>query len=229
MKILRLFSLSLVTMVMIPMGVNAHCTDDDPPHPAGHRHCDPEPPGGGGGGKGEDGDVFTMLISGDIGGESKDGFPWSRSGGKDSIGGPPGDHDSGVSNSGTLTDVATFFAALIGGPFTVDQANECFGDNNPDIRGGGLGTGKKDVAQAQFWFDAETFVENSDRVVTYQLRYLGTFKGAEWLPAPAGQISELIMKEWRLTATNEGQDIKAISCIGEGPAAVRIDVTNVTP
>ncbi len=143
MKILRLISLSLVTMVMIPMGVNAHCTDPDPPHSGDHRHCDDNPPGGGGGGGDGDGDVYTMVISGDIGGGSKVDFPWSRSGGKKSIGGPPHNHETGASNSGMLTNVATFFAALIGGPFTKDQANECFDVNNPDIRGGGSWHGEE--------------------------------------------------------------------------------------
>ncbi len=131
-----------------------------------------------------------------------------------------------------VTNLTNFFMSLPNGePFTMAQAMNCFGMlGNFDIRGGGLGTGKKDVAKAQFWFDAKTFEQNL--TLTYQLQYLGTFGGADWLPAATGDISFLNMNEWRLTATNEGEDIKAISCIGEGPTilpgSVVIAVENVT-
>ena len=205
----------------------------EPPQTPPHPSCKDDDSG-----KGEDGDVFKMVISGDIGGGSNVDFPWSRSGGKTSIGGPPHgpDHED---RSGELTDLGPFFTTLSDGmPFSAAEATACFGVGTHDIaftfdiRGGGLGTGKKDVAQAQFWFDAKTFKglpadEDILITLTYQLRYLGTFMEPNWLPA-ATQTSVLNMTEWRLTATNEGEAIKAISCIGEGIADVRIDVTNVT-
>ena len=228
MSILRLSTLSLALAIAVfALGYNPSFAGK-PDGQGNHDH------GGGGGGNG---DVYDVdIIGADILGGSKDGFPWSRSGGKDSIGGPP-HAPNGDSRSGTLSNLIGFFGSLLENPlpFTAAQAMVCFGEGTfgmpgtYDIRGGGLGTGKKGVAQAQFWFDAKTFVEGSDRVVTYQLRYLGVFSGADWLPAAGGLPSVLNMDEWRLTATNEGQDIKAISCIGEGLADVRIDVTNVTP
>ena len=219
MTISRVSTLSLALAVAVfALGYAGPAFAPPPNCPGDHPSCKDDS------GSGGDGDIYTVLISGDIGGGTDAESPWIRSGGKKSIGGPAPD-------SGFLTNLNPFFESVFG----TDDATTCFGVGDFVIRGGGLGTGKKDVAKAQFWFDAKTFEgippESELITLTYQLQYLGTFSEPNWLPGP-GETSYLIMDEWRLTATNEGEDIKAISCIGEGltssPSGVMIAVENVT-
>ena len=92
---------------------------------------------------------------------------------------------------------------------------------------GGIRSGKKGTADAKFWFEAFTF-DGSNTKLLYLLSFLGVFDNRDlWLP-PAGTSTFLTMDEWRLTATNEGEGIQSISCIGEGMINVIIEVENTT-
>ena len=164
---------------------------------------------------------YSVAISGDVLGNSVAGYPWSKGGGRNTINSPP-------YNAGFLTDLS-FFAALPvepPPPFTAGQATVCFAAGTFPLYGGFINQGKKGTAQANFWFFAKTYdgiPPGSDPItVLYQLTYTGVFASG-WLPE-IGSPAFLNMNEWRLHAENEGDDIKAISCIGEGTTNVMITV-----
>ena len=100
-------------------------------------------------------------------------------------------------------------------PFDADQATACFGARTFSIEAGLIKPAKKGTVQASFWFEANTW-DNSGTTLFYLLHYTGEFmSGSAWLPE-SGNPGLLTMTHWKSTATNEGEDIKAISCIGEG-------------
>ena len=84
--------------------------------------------------------TYSVDITGDVLGHSGD--PWSRSGGKKSIGG-----------TGVLTMLNPFFQSVAdvnGLPFDSDQATACFGVGNFDIRGGALARGRRTWQKPSF-------------------------------------------------------------------------------
>ena len=175
--------------------------------------------GHGGGGSGGDDATYSVFITGDVGGNSLEASPWSSGGGKKTISGRQ-------HNAGVLTDLS-FFTALVNGPFTAIQGSACFGAYPFQLFGGTIKPGKKGTAQASFWFEANTYTEPA-QTLFYLLHYTGVFnEGEVWLPE-FGSPADLTMTHWKLSATNEGEDIKAISCIGEGTTNVFIEVTNTT-
>ena len=147
------------------------------------------------------------IINGDVTFDSVD--HWVKGVGRDTI-------DSSFPTNDGFRDLLSFFGNFDDSdPFTDEDAVKCFPVPPYPIFVGGIGPGKKGKAEAQFWFDAFTFDE-SGTTLLYQLRFLGDFDNRDlWLPS-TGATSFLNMDEWRLTATNEGQEIKSISCIGEG-------------
>jgi len=215
MKILRLFSLSLVTMVMIPMGVYAHCTFDDPPHPTGHRHCDPEPPGGGGGGGGGGNgkDVFyTAVITGAVSGGNGSHNWHGNFGGKSRI----GRNTLGVdmnNNAGELT-LSYFIMDNPFGPFSDGDGMDCFGATGLVYMGQSIvKSGKHDQAEGSFFFKGKTDDGGTD--VSYLLTVIGTISG-HWPPT---SVSTMTMDTWELTADGESSTVRNMSCLGDGEFA----------
>ena len=159
-----------------------------------------------------DGDdaTYRVVIVGDVGGGSTT-TPWSSGGGKKTISGRQ-------HNAGVLTDLNPFFQTVAdeeGLPFDADKATACFGAGPHTIEAGVIKPAKKGTVQASFWFEANTW-DNSATTLFYLLHYTGEFMtGSPWLPE-SGNPGILNMTHWELSATNEGEDIKAISCIGEG-------------
>ncbi len=206
MNILRLSILSLITMMVIPIGAYAHCPF--------HAHCGP-------GGVDPDDATYSVVIDGNVQGGWIVGHPWSKGGKKNTINGPIRPF------VGEFTDLSFFTATLAENPpaFTAAQGAVCFppGTNFP-LHAGGISQGKKGRAEAQFWFEANTF--EGGQTLFYQLKLIGVFH-EPWLPGSLG-FTHVLMDEWRLTATNEGADIKSISCIGEGTGiGVTITVTEL--
>ncbi len=209
MNILRLSTLSLITMMLIPIGAYAHCEGK---HSGNHPHCRD------GGGVDPDDAAYSVLITGDVMGNSLDEFPWSQGGGQKAVGGQQ-------HNAGVLTDLS-FFTALVNGPFTAIQGSACFGAYPFQLWGGFIKAGKKGTAKASFWFEANTHTEPA-QTLFYSLQYTGDLPPG-WLPE-IGSPAILNMNHWTLGVPNVGEDIKAISCTGEGTANVTITVTNITP
>jgi hypothetical protein len=215
MKILRLVSLSLVTMVMIPMGVNAHCTFDDPPHPTGHRHCDAEPPGGGGGGggggNGKDA-FYTADISGAVSGDEGSELWHGNFGGKSRIGRNTGGHTPVINdNAGELT-LSFFTMAHPLGPFSIGRGLACFNNGGVLYMGQTIvRSGKHGQAEGSFFFKAKA--EDGTTDVGYLLTMIGTFTAGVWPPSPT---TTMTLDTWTLTAGNEDSTVRNISCLGDG-------------
>ncbi len=90
MNSLRLSTLSLITMMVIPIGAYAHCP--------GHKHCGP-------GGVDPEEVLYDVDITGDVSGGSESGFGWSGSGRNFGLNSP---HH----NAGSFTDLSFFTVAL---------------------------------------------------------------------------------------------------------------------
>ena len=217
MKILRLSTLSLTLAIAAFSLGYVNPSFAGKPVDGEHDH--------GGGGDG-DGATYEVFIDGDrLLGDSIGSPPWHDGGRKNSIGG--GEQH----NSGVLRDLSIFesiFNTMVGAS---TQGAVCFPPGTDFvIEGGSIGQ-KKGRAEAAFWFQANTF--EGGQTLFYQLYFTGDIAG-QWLPENKG-IAVITTTEWRLTATNVGQDIKSISCIGEGSIGsgagiqfVTITVTNLT-
>ena len=120
----------------------------------------------------------------------------------------------GALTAGVLTDLS-FFAELEGGPFTAIQGEVCFPPGNEFPLEAGTITQRKGDAEVSFWFEGNTY--EGGHKLFYQLHFTGDF-GSDWLPVDS---TVLTIHSWSLTATNVGNDIKAISCIGDGSIGVR--------
>ena len=197
MNILRLSTLSLtLAIAAFSLGYVNPSFAGKPDSGGNHNH--------GGGSTGDDDATYEVFIDGDrLTGISLQAFPWSGGGGNKTISGRQ-------HNAGVLTNL-NIFSELVGGPFTEIQGAACFPPNTDFPLEAGIITKKKGDAEVSLWFKANTW-DNSDTTLFYQLHFTGDFE-SDWLPVVSTDIT---MNSWSLTATNEGNDIKAISCIGEG-------------
>ncbi len=227
MKILRLIALSLVTMVMIPMGVNAHCTESGI-HSGDHQHCTRETDPGGGGGT-EGGGTYSAIIgdgntmmhggSGDMDGTSE-GDMW--------IGTPKGvglNTSSGLLSTNITLDffIAAFPGALISG------AN-CFAVSPVILGQVGVTKGKQGRAEAQFFFSAFTGDMAMDDA-NYLIQLTGAFDttDVDW-PPDAGDMKTMVMDKWETSIQGGGgASLKSRSCIGDGDLTVNIAITGIIP
>ena len=218
MKILRLIALSLVTMVMIPMGVNAHC--ESVHDVEGHPHCDPESPGGraGGGGGKEGGGTYSADITVDIIGGSA-GDEW--------VGTTKGvflNTSSGLISTNITLDffVAAFPGALISGA-------KCFAISPVTLGQVNVLEGKKGRTEARFFFSAFTGDVSDD--AKYLIKLTGTFdeatKDVDWPPV-VGDTKSMDMDKWE-TLIKGGASLKSRSCIGDGDLTVKIAITGIIP
>jgi len=226
-------------MVMIPMGVYAHCQEDSAaPHSGDHRHCDSEPPGGlpaGGGGGNREETFYNVAMVGVINGHNT--LLWSTFAKAQQIG--LGDGSLGHNGVGAFENL-NFFTSM-DGPFqekdgvTFNRGERCFGKEPAVIHQGAVSLGKfGEGAEAGFFFEGftHTKVENDDGdlelvPINYLLKLTGVFSSGTWPPTD-GHPAVLVMMAWELSATNEGKRIKEISCIGKEAPAVTITTITVT-
>ena len=222
MKILRLFSLSLVTMVMIPMGVNAHC-EPDTPHSGDHRHCDAEPPGGGGGGGGNGKDAFySAVISGAVSGDEGSELWHGNFGGKSRIGRNTGGAMADNSNNAGQLTLSFFIQSLDSGigPFEGTRGAMCFADGLVHMGQTIVRSGKHGQAEGSFFFKANA--DNGTTPVGYLLTVIGKEDAFEGVWPPSG-MTTMTLDTWKLTAGNEPGSIRDISCLGEGNFETELD------
>ncbi len=226
MNILRLSTLSLSLAIAIFALGYVNPSFAAPPD----KPCSPWPSckdDGGGGGGGDDATYNVVIVGDDLAGDGIDSPPWHDGGRKNSISG--GEQH----NTGFFRDLSIFesiFNTMVGDPPST-QGAVCFPPDTVFVIEGATIGQKKGRAEAAFWFQANTF--EGGQTLFYQLYFTGDINGP-WLPG-TGESAQLTMTDWRLTATNEGQDIKSISCIGEGSIGggagiqfVFITVTNLT-
>lgn len=170
--------------------------------------------GGGGGGMSGGGDAtYSVAITGVVTGNSLGEVPWSGGGGK-TINGPQ-------HNAGELTNFA-----LIAGTFS--EGHMCFpgsGTSKFPLEAGTIKPVKKGMAQAQLWFEAKT--NDGLQTLFYLLGLTGKFGEAEAWPPSNNLPTHLYMDHWTLTATNEGEDIKSIACIGDGALEFTITINEL--
>ncbi len=218
MNISRLSTLSLTIAIAVMTLGYANPAFADKPKNDMHDHGDDD---------GGDVAEYVVTISGDMTGASD--FKWREDfGGKKTIG---LNDAAGGRIPGEFTDLS-FFGALPAAPptppFTAGDGANCFSSASFTIHQGSVSKGRGGRAQAGFFFHGLT--NDGSVMVLYGLQLIGEFAlGAEveWPPSDGGD-TVLNIATWELSATNEGKDIKSISCIGEG-ATNNVTITVTGP
>ena len=122
----------------------------------------------------------------------------------------------GATHTGTFTDM-TPLAAFFGDDSDTDQVSdgvECFLAPFQDlVFAAHITQGKGGRIEVGLWFGGKTW-EGDD--ILYVLFLFGPRGQEQWPPDP-DQTTVINIIDWDLSVSNEGQAIKDISCIGEGP------------
>jgi hypothetical protein len=152
--------------------------------------------------------LFDVFITGeDVGG---DGYDWIQDSGQSQVSYKEfWDDDS----SGRLIHL-DYFQSLWNGAGATCFPDEIFFPDN--IHAALIKKAKKGSAKALIWFWGYTTLGVPGGLVPYQLGLTGSFASGGFPPAPE-KTSTIDMHHWKMGLANQGQDIKAISCIGEKP------------
>ena len=206
MNILRLSTLSLITMMLIPLGAYAHC-ETPADHREGHPHCSNLPKPGGGG---DTGGTYSAVISGTIVGGSNTA---QLLGGK-----------KGVGLSGLMSTPANITVDYFRNLFTASIDPEiCFGPSPMAVflRTLNVTKGKKGQAQATLRWEGLTGDGTAVKVL-YALHMTGKFddatKTAAW-PPEIGKPKSMTMDTWLIHVEAQGDVVKSASCIHDGTDA----------
>lgn len=168
--------------------------------------------------------VIGMAANGEtiFGGSTR---PWSTFGKGKSIG--LGDGSLGHTGVGEFTDLSFF--TRVDGDFD-EKGATCF-QVPTVIHQGSVAQGRGGRAESRFFFEGFTHTEVAGEFVeiNYQLQLIGDFVPDDPWPPTDNMTTTLTMTTWELSASNEGQAIKDISCIGKGTVDVNIMVTGLVP
>ena len=107
----------------------------------------------------------------------------------------------------------SYFQAL-NGPFSTNGVN-CFPSVDVQLHAGGFGKSKHSSANGKFWFQGFTN-DGSGIPVLYLLQLYGVFDDVKKWPPATNTHTLITMTAWKMSVENEGQEIKNISCLGEG-------------
>lgn len=92
------------------------------------------------------------------------------------------------------------------------NGDNCFPFDPTDISSVILQKAKRGTAKAHIWFDGYT--NDSSKEVLYHFEFNGVFlKAKDWPPEDS---NTMMISDWELHLGNEGNTIKAISCLSSG-------------
>ena len=167
-----------------------------------------------GGDDGGEAAEYSVTITGAVSGGSD--APWTETSGGKNI---QGDYRSG--DFGHL-DLSFFTMSYPYGPFTGSRGENCFGSAPVSLYPqAAIARGRGGRAEGRFWFWGST--DNEDSIpVLYQFIVLGLFDKSTSTGWPPSDTTSMTMTDWVMNASNDGGELKNISCNGEG----KFDIDN---
>ena len=205
-----LLSVSIFVLLFIGLSDYGYgCHKNGKPHGKNAGPCDPDPPEPPGGDA-----EYSVTITGAVFGGSD--APWTESSGGKSI---QGDFRFGVSGVFGHLDLSFFTVPYPNGPFDGYRGLNCFGLKDVSLYPqASIQRGRGGRAEDVFWFSA--FTANDDRdlriPVLYQLIVLGLFEESTSTGWPPSDKTFMPMTDWVMNASNDGGELRNISCNGEG-------------
>ena len=193
------FAIFMLTFGGAVAPLQAHCQNEGFPHAPPHPHCR---------GDTTDDRLYDVTITGlDEFGSIifyGEGDSWTANTKQVGFNHPNPEGPNGFLNLG-------FFREHFG-----DIGNKCFPDDPTPLNSVILQKAKRGTAKALIWFWGYTHEDGNDMQVLYHFEFNGVFeKAKDW---PPESDNTLILFDWELHLGNEGNAIKAISCLDSGDA-----------